>query len=490
MRFSVVGNLLGTLLIFIGLAQIFPLIWAFFYNESDLKVFIISIIITLSAGFALRKITKFDNDISLRESFAFVSLSWILASGFGALPFYLSGALPSYIDAYFEAMSGFTTTGATVIEDIEVLPHGILFWRSLTHWLGGMGIIALFVAIMPKLGARGMNLLKAEVPGPIADKVVPRVAETAKLLWGIYVAISALETVLLMLSGFSLFDALTHTFATMATGGFSTKNLSVGGFNNPLAELIIIVFMFIAGGNFSLYYCVAKKNYNALLKDEEFRFYTSVVVFCIIIATLYLNAFEYRNMLLSLRKVAFQVISIITTTGFTTENFDSWPPMVKGLLFFLMFIGGCGGSTAGAIKQIRILVLLKHSYREIYKMVHPTAVIPLRVGKNVVSEDVVTSIMGFLFLYLLIFTVAAVTLTSLGIDLISSLSAVAATLGNVGPGLGLVGPLNTYAPIPPFGKIVLTLMMLIGRLEIYTVLVLLLPEYRRYTYPRNISLFK
>lgn len=489
MRFSVAGNLLGSLLIFIGLAQVFPLIWSIFYEKSDLYAFVISIITTLVVGLVLRKITNFKDDISLKESFAFVSLSWIFAAGFGALPFYLSGALPSYVDAYFEAMSGFTTTGATVIENIEVLPHGILFWRSLTHWLGGMGIIALFVAVMPKLGARGMNLLKAEVPGPISDKVVPRVAETAKILWIIYILISALETILLMLSGFSLFDALTHTFATMATGGFSTKNLSVGAFNNPLAEIIIILFMFIAGGNFSLYYSLAKRKYKELLYDNEFRFYTFLVVFCIIIVTASLRIFHYNDLFLALRKAAFQVISIITTTGFTTDNFDAWSPLAKGILFSLMFIGGCGGSTAGAIKQIRILILIKHSFREIYKMIHPKAVIPLRVGNKVVTEEIVTNILGFMFLYLTIFVIASLTLASMGIDLISSLTAVAATLGNVGPGLGMVGPLNTYSPIPDLGKILLTLMMLIGRLEIYTVLVLLLPDYRRYRYRKGFKLF-
>lgn len=482
MNLSIVFNLLGYFLVFLGLAQLAPLVWAIVYREPEVVPFLISITLSIVVGLLLRTVTRRGGDISIKESFALVTCSWLTAALFGALPFYLSGVLPSFMDAFFEAMSGFTTTGATVIKDIEVLSYGVLFWRSFTHWLGGMGIIALFVAIMPQLGVGGMNLLKAEVPGPTTERIVPRVAETAKILWLIYVFISFFEVILLLLSGLSLFDSLTHTFATMATGGFSTRNLSVGGFHNPRAEIIIIFFMFIAGGNFSLYYRVFKKDYTVLMKDEEFRFYIQLLVISIIITTTYLFLFQYEGFFFSIRKSTFQVLSIITTTGFTTSDFDTWPHLIRGILLFLMFVGGCGGSTAGSVKQIRILILLKYCYRELYKMVHPKAVIPVKINQQPIPDQVITSILAFVFLYMMIFVLGSLVLTGFGIDLISSFSAVAATLGNVGPGLGLVGPLQNYSVIPGAGKLLLTVMMLLGRLEIYTVLVLIMPEFRSYRF--------
>lgn len=478
MNIRIVFNLLGVFLVFLGAVQLLPLCWALFYGEPEVVAFLISMGLCILVGVFLRTFIKKDADISIKESFALVTFSWLAAALFGALPFYLSGVLPSYVDAFFESMSGFTTTGATVIQDIEVLSYGILFWRSFTHWLGGMGIIALFVAIMPQLGVGGMNLLKAEVPGPTTERIVPRVAETAKILWFIYLFISLLEVILLLLSGFSFFDSLTHTFATMATGGFSTRNVSIGGFHNPRAEIVIIFFMFIAGGNFSLYYRVFKKDYGAILKDEEFRFYIQLLAISILITTIYLFLFQYEGFFYSVRKSTFQVLSIVTTTGFTTSDFDTWPHLIRGILLFFMFVGGCGGSTAGSVKQIRILILLKYCYRELYKMVHPKAIIPVKINQQPIPDHVITSILAFVFLYVIIFVIGSLVLTGFGIDLISSFSAVAATLGNVGPGLGLVGPLQNYSVIPEAGKILLTLMMLLGRLEIYTVLVLILPEFR------------
>ncbi|PKM80793.1 MAG: potassium transporter [Firmicutes bacterium HGW-Firmicutes-13] len=472
MRLSVVTHMLGNLLILIGLFKILPLIWCLYYLEKDALTFTACIIITVTAGFLFRRIGKFQKDITLNESFVFVTFGWILAVIFGSMPFYFSGVVTSYVDAFFEAMSGFTTTGATVIDDVEALGYGILFWRSLTQWLGGMGIITLFVAVFPRLDSGGMFLLNAEIPGPIKERIVPQIARTAKILWLIYVFLSLLQVFLLRISGLSLFDSLTLTFATMATGGFSTRNESMASFHNPVAEVITIVFMIMAGVNFGHYYNLLRGNIKTLLKDHEFCFYLVFLTVVSLIVSFNLFFFTYNSFTESIRHGFFQVVSIITTTGFTTADFDGWHPLLRGMLFFLKFTGGCGGSTAGSIKQIRILVALKCCYREIYRLLHPKAVLKVKLGDKTVSEGMVISIMGFILLYVLIFTMSSLLMTSLGIDLVSSFSAVAATLGNIGPGLVLVGPLQTYSPIPSAGKILLSFLMLIGRLEIYTVLVL------------------
>jgi trk system potassium uptake protein TrkH len=444
--------------------------------EGDTLAFLYSIAITIISGLILRSAGSLKGTIGIKEGFLIVALGWMLAGIFGSLPYIFYGAVESPIDGIFEAISGFTTTGATIIDDIEVLPHGILFWRSFTHWLGGMGIIVLFLALLPKFETGGMQLFRAEVPGPKAEKVSPRLTETAKVLWFIYVGISFAQTVLLMLTGFSLFDALTHTFGTVATGGFSTRNLSVGAFNNPAAEIVIIVFMIIAGGNFALYYGLLKGQWKKLIDDGEFRFYIGFITF----TTLFISVNIIRQVpdfLENIRTSLFQVVSIMTTTGFTTADFDTWPTFSRLTLLILMFVGGCAGSTGGAIKQIRILLLLKHCWRELFKMIHPKAVISLKVGGRNVQDDIVKNILAFTTIYFLIFIFGSLFMSFLGLDLITAITSVAATLGNIGPGLGLVGPLHTYSHIHWSGKIVLSMFMLLGRLELYTIILCFMPEF-------------
>lgn len=457
--------------------MLFPLLYAIYYQEPVINAFIISMAITSLSGLLLWKFFSPKEPIGHKEGFAIATLGWILAAGFGALPFLFAGTFPSFIDAYFESMSGFTTTGATVLTSIEGNPYAILFWRNFIQWLGGMGIIVLVVAILPALGVGGMQLFKSEVPGPEPDRLKPRIKETAKLLWAVYILFSVLQVAFLYFTGMTLFDALTHMFGTMPTGGFTPRNLSIGAYDNPIFENIIIVFMFIAGANFVLHYKVLHGNPKSLFKDSEFLFYSGVILFSILAIAIELRFYIYNSIFTALRYASFQVVSITTTTGFVTTDYDTWPAFSKSVLLILMFIGGSAGSTGGAIKNIRILLLLKQAYREFRKLIHPQAVTPIRLGDKVVSENVMRNITGFFFLYIFIFVISSLIMAILGLDAFSAMASVAATLGNVGPGLGLVGPMQNYAFIPPLGKIVLILCMLLGRLEIYTVLILVVPEF-------------
>jgi len=477
MRFKVLAYLLGTLFLYLGIVMLLPIFWV---NPADKAVafaFIWSAAISISAGLLLKWRRKPPDNIFIKESFAFVALAWIVSAMLGSLPYLFSGTFGSFTNAFFESMSGFTTTGATVIEDIEVISKAVLFWRSLTQWLGGMGIIVLFVAMLPRLGVRNIYLLKAEVPGPGPERIVPRIAETAKRLWMVYLAISAAEFIFLLLSGLSVFDSLTHTFTTMPTGGFSTYNESIAALNNVRAEAVIIVFMLLAGGNFTLYYNLWLGKWRTILKDAEFRFYLLVVVISMIAATIAVLP-HYGVFTDAARNAAFQVVSIVTTTGYVTSDYDIWPPMARILIFFLMFLGGSGGSTGGAMKQIRILILIKYAIRELNKLLHPSAVIPLRVGGKIIPEGMVQNILGFSLLYAFIFLISSIVMGAMGMDYVSALSVSASCLGNVGPALGVLGPLHTYADLPAIAKIFLSLIMLLGRLEIYTIMVFLLPEAR------------
>jgi len=479
LKYNIVLNTLGHLLFYLGLCMIFPLIYAIYYKEPVINAFVLSFLITVICGLLLRKFFSSQGTIRAREGFAIASLGWILAAGFGSLPFLFAGTFSNFIDAYFETMSGFTTTGATVLSPIEGNPFSILFWRDFIQWLGGMGIIVLVVAILPTLGIGGMQLFKSEVPGPEPDRLKPRIKETAKLLWLVYVIISAFQVGLLYFTGMSLFDALTHMFGTMATGGFNPRNLSVGAYNNPTFDLIITIFMFIAGANFALHYKVLHGDIKSLFKDKEFRFYCGIILISILAVTTELRVYIYKSIFTALRYASFQVVSIISTTGFVTTDYDTWPALSKSILLTLMFVGGCGGSTGGAIKNIRILLLLKQAYREFHKLIHPQAVAPIRLGNKIISEEVMHNISSFFFIYILVFIICTFIMSLLGLDILSAMASVAATLGNVGPGLGLVGPAQNYAFIPPLGKIILTLCMLLGRLEIYTVLILVVPEFWR-----------
>ncbi|SDC61884.1 MULTISPECIES: TrkH family potassium uptake protein [unclassified Candidatus Frackibacter] len=478
MRLKIVFNMLGKLLIFVGLSMFLPLLVALYYREMDAVSFLVSMGLTVSIGKIMQRFSFSQQEIRHREGFAIVTLGWILISIFGSIPFMLSGVFDNFIDAFFESVSGFTTTGATVIMSLESLSHSILFWRSLSHWLGGMGIIVMSIAILPEL-AGSMQLFKAEVPGPVHDRLRPRIKETAKTLWVIYLLLTVSQIILLFVNDVPLFEAVIHSFGTVSTGGFSSRTLSVRAYDSLIIDGIMVFFMFLAGTNFTLHYQVLRGNIKALFNNKEFRFYVFLVTTAIILITINLRLQVYKTIVESIRYAAFQTLSIISTAGFATVNYDIWPPFSRGILLVLMFIGGSAGSTAGGIKVIRIYALMKKGFQELYKLIHPRAVTSLKIGNRAVSEEVSTSILGFFFLYIIVFVVAAITLTSFGIDIVSSISAVAATLGNIGPGLGLIGPLKTYVPLPITGKLLLSFCMLLGRLEIYTVLVFMLSGFWR-----------
>jgi len=478
LKLSIVSKVLSLLAAIVSLFMLWPLWWAYVDGGSDLVPIIKSIVIGLMVASVLFLFGRNNTyeELGIKEAFAVVTLSWVLASAIGGLPFLFNGTVPTFTDAFFEAMSGFTTTGASVLTDIESNPRGILFWRDLTHWLGGMGIIVLSLAILPFLGVGGMQLYKAEVPGPIPEKLTPRVQQTALLLWGVYVFLSALETLLLWLGGMNLFESLTHTFGTMATGGFSPLNGSIGQYNNPYFDWVIIIFMFLAGANFALHYFVLRGKFDAWWKDEEFLFYTEVILFGVATTTAFLVfSGTYDNLTDSLRYAAFQVVSITTTTGYVTADYEQWPFYAQFLLLGLMFVGGCAGSTGGGIKNLRIMVLLRHVKAELHRLLHPKSMVQVRVGGNVVGRDIIASVTAFFILYIGLFAIFTLIMAALGLDVISAIASVAATLGNIGPGLGIVGPVKNYATVPMMGKWVLSLCMLLGRLEIYTVIMLMVP---------------
>ena len=455
--------------------------FSLFYRTNDIPAILWSFAVTVVAAGATFGLTPRDGEVNHREGICIVTLGWILTAAFGALPFYLYGTFSTFTDAYFEAMSGFTTTGSSVLADIEAQPAGILFWRDLTHWLGGMGIVVLSLAVLPALGAGGMQLYRSEVPGPTADKLVPRLRETARRLYVVYSVISIGEVVLLLLGGMTLFDSLTHMFGTMGTGGFSPKNASVGHYRSAYIDLVISAFMFIAGANFLLHYnALAKRDVAGYAKDEEFRFYAGLVgFFTITVAINLLVAKLYPNLWTALRHALFTVVSIITTTGFATEDFERWPTYGHYVLLILMFVGGCAGSTGGAIKCVRIWLLLKIAYGQLFRIVHPKAVRTVWYNGRIVSPDVVQGIQSMFVLYMLTFVAASVTLAWLGSDILTAVSATAATLGNIGPGLGTVGPSENYAHFSVAAKWVCTVCMLVGRLEVYSVVILFIPEFWR-----------
>jgi trk system potassium uptake protein len=473
--------LVGIMLIFLALAMLISSFWSIAGQSPERIAFLKAVFLTAASGLALYWLFRSyrTKELSIVESFTLVAVAWFMAGIFGALPFHFYGVFSgTFIDAFFEAVSGFTTTGATLIVDIEGLPRSLLFWRALTQWLGGMGIIVLFLAILPKFGFRSMTMFKAELPGPVAERVVPRVVETARRLWIIYAGLTLAQMLLLMACGLSFYDSLTHAFTTMPTGGFSNYNASVAAFNNPLAELVIIIFMLLAGINFVLFFRLFRGDYR-VIKNPELRFYLTLILAGIGLVSINIYDTLGGDLLLTLRQSAFQVVSIITTTGYATANFDAWPGFSRALLLFMMFIGACGGSTGGAMKQVRLMLMLKYSFRELYRLVHPSAISTVKLGDSYVNEEVLRSILGFGILYIFLTVIATLCLAFMGLDFETAFSAVAATIGNVGPGLAAVGPIHTYQVIPPVGKVLLTVMMIVGRLEVYTVLVILLPESRR-----------
>ncbi len=470
-------RILGALLLFLGGALLTPIPFSLYFADGAADAFLLSSSTSLAVGLLLFKGCRGGTEFSVREGFAIVTFGWLFYALFGALPFVLSGAIPSPLDAVFETMSGFTTTGSTILKVIEGLPESILFWRALTHWLGGMGIIVLSLAILPMLGVGGMQLFKAEVPGPTADRLKPRIQDTAKLLWGVYLLLTAAQTLLLMLGGMNFYEALCHAFATLATGGFSTRNTSVAAYDSAYIDGIITLFMFLAGINFSLHYHALRGRPREFFRNEEFRLYLAITLGAIAALVYFNQGTAYASLPENLRYSAFQVASILTTTGFGTADFELWPLPAQFLLVLLMFVGGCAGSTSGSVKVARILLLFKHVRNQLFKLIHPKAVRLVKLGETPVDRDVMQAILGFFALYLGIFVGASLLMTATGMDILSAATAVIATLGNIGPGLGSVGPMDNFAHVSSFGKGVLTCCMLLGRLELFTVLVLLFPSF-------------
>ena len=481
MQIRLITRFIAVLILFLGISMALPLLTSLIYKDGSTRPLVLSMLITVFSGLIVFFFTKKqeNNVLSHRDGVAIVSLGWIMAGLFGTLPFILSGTIPNFTHAFFESVSGFTTTGASVVTDIEALPEGILLWRSLTQWLGGMGIILLSIAILPFLGVGGMQLYKAEVPSPVVDKLKPRISETAKTLWKVYLLITAFQIMLLIAGGMSVFDAVCHAFCTMPTGGFSTKNASIAHFNSVYFDTVIIVFMLLAGINFSLHYKLIKGDFKVFGRDPECRVFLAVVGIFIIIVTLDIYGDVYPSLSQAFRYATFQVSSIITTTGFVTADYEKWPAFSQLILVNCMFLGAMAGSTGGGIKIMRIMLLAKHGYQQIFQIIHPHAVTTVKLGGKPVPQDILNSIWGFFILYLGLFLVATLIMASLGLDMITSFSSVAAAIGNIGPGLGMVGPVKNFLEIPDVGKWVLIFCMLLGRLEIYTVILLLTPEYWR-----------
>ena len=475
-------HITGALLVCIGLTMLFPLAFSLYYADAGIMPLTQSLLVTVIVGLAFFIGFQRPEPIGAlthREGMAITALGWFAAGVFGALPFYFGGLSPHGVDCLFESISGFTTTGASILTDIESVPKGLLFWRSLTHWLGGMGIIVLSLAILPFLGVGGMQLYKAEVPGPVPDKLRPRIKDTAVLLWKVYILFSLLETILLMLGGMSLFDALCQTFGTMATGGFSTKNTSIAYFSSVYLDAVITVFMIIAGINFTLHFQLLRGKPLVMWRDSEFRFFIGLFLVFTLITTVSIWGVAFDSLGQSLRYGAFQVASILTTTGFVTADYELWPSLPQCILVLCMFIGGSAGSTGGGIKCMRILLLLKTAYQEIIRLIHPRAVIRIKLGKQVVPPEVLSGIWGFFILWLGLLFLSVFLVAATGVDVLTSFSSVLACIGNIGPGLGNVGPVDHYAAIPTLGKWVLILCMLLGRLEIFTVIILFVPEFYR-----------
>lgn len=498
MHFNIkaVFGVLGALVAFLGASLLLPMIVGLIYDEEVWRSFGITALIALAAGLPAWYFLKPDRELGIREGFLIVALAWLVISLIGALPFTMSGAIPSYTDAFFETMAGVTTTGATILGGggnpmIEDIPKALLFWRSLAHWLGGMGIIVLTLAILPMLGVGGMQLFKAEVPGPTADKFTPRVKETAKRLWLVYAGITLLE-ILALLPAMNLFDAVNHAFATMATGGFSTKNGSIADFNSPYVEWVITLFMFLAGMNFVLHYRLLRGKRITVFRDEEMWLYTGICVGSTLLTALAIwkptgsllysagfadAATGYGSFFDALRYGAFQTVSIITTTGFGTADYEIWPPLATVIIFGLFFAGGMAGSTGGGIKIIRHLLLIKNTLKEFRQLVHPRAMLPLRLNGAIVGEDVMRNVLTFFVMYIAATGIGTFVMALLGLDLLTALTGTMSCLGNVGPGFGTLGPTENYAHIPDPGKWVFSLLMMAGRLEIFTVILLLLPVF-------------
>ena len=470
------------MLVITGLSMLIPTVISWSFSEPDLSGHLQSMVICIVVGIPFWLITRRSRALNSKDGFAIVSFAWLIVAFAGSLPFYLSGTIPNFTDAWFEAMSGVTTTGATIIGNpttlpnlpngIESMPHGILFWRSFLQWIGGMGIIVFTIAILPLLGVGGVQLFKAEVPGPVADKIRPRVKETAKILWMVYVGFTFLQFLLLGFAGMPWFDSICHAFTTMPTGGFSTQNASIAAYSNPLIHYIIIFFMFIAGVNFTLHFRAITGNFKSYFKDYEFKVYFFILFFATTFIFFNISYSESDLSHNTFQISLFQSLALMTGTGYANANYELWPFFSQLLLFFMMFFGAMGGSTSGGMKIARVILLIKYAASETRRMLHSRAIIPIRIGDRTISDDVIRNTLGFFLIYLSFFMITALVLTALNFDFLSSLSAAASAIGNVGPAFGAFGPTDNYALLHPIGKWMMTFCMLLGRLEIFTIMVL------------------
>ncbi len=472
MKPSNIAYTLSVLLLILTGAFIVPLGFSIYYRDGLEIAYATQMAIMLLFGLALKFFIERPTELTIREGFLTVALSWLFLSLFGCIPFMASGFIPGFTDAFFETISGFTTTGASILTDIEALPKSLLLWRDMTQWLGGMGVITLAVAIFPFLGTGGSQLFKAEVPGPIKDKISPRISETAKILWFVYFIFTVAQILLLMLGGVSFFESVCTSFGTMATGGFSPRNASIAAYSSAYVHYIVLIFMFIAGTNFSLHYWFLKGRLSSYHKNPEFRFFVGVILIAFIMIVIFRFIQGEAFSEVAIRSSLFQTISLITTTGFITEDYAKWPFVTQVILLSLMFVGGCTTSTGGGIKNVRIHILFKYINVEIKKLFSPRGIFPIKIGDKPVSESILLNILAFITLYGLIFFLGVLAMTGLGMDIVTSIGAAATSIGNVGPGLGNVGPVYNYAHVPALGKWILAFLMMIGRLEIFTVLVI------------------
>ena len=451
---------------------------SFYYRESDMLDFWKAGGITAGIGLLLAALGKGgERQLTRRDGYVLVSFAWVAFSLFGMLPFYIGGYIPDIADAFFETMSGFSSTGATILDDIESLPHGILFWRSMTQWIGGLGIIMFTIAVLPIFGVSGLQVFAAEASGPTHDKVHPRIGITAKWIWSIYTGITTLLVCLLMLGGMDWFDSICHAFATTGTGGFSTKQASVAYYNSPYIEYVISIFMFISGINFTLVLLFVNRKFKKFIGNAELKFYFgSVVLFTAVIAIV-LYYTSPMGMEESFRKSLFQVISLQTSTGFATDDYMQWTPVLWGLLTIIMLMGACAGSTTGGLKCIRMVILTKVSRNEFKHILHPNAILPVRINKQVISPSIVSTVLAFCFIYISIIVIGTLLMMAMGVGAEESMGCVISSIGNMGPGLGETGPAYSWNALPDAAKWLLSFLMLLGRLELFTVLLLFTPEF-------------
>ena len=493
LNYKIIFHFLGLLLSFNGSFMLLASLMSFFYKDGVTFQIAVAGLIALTLGVLVMLITRSSSkEMGKREGYIVVTFGWLVMALSGTIPYLLTGSIPNFSNAFFETISGYTTTGSTILNDIEILPKGVLFWRSLTHWIGGMGIIVLAIAILPLLGIGGMQLFAAEAPGPSADKLHPRITDTAKRLWLIYFGYTAAETILLSLAGMSFFDAINHSMSTLSTGGFSTKNTSLAFWNeHPIIQYIVMMFMFLAGTNFVLSYFAFKGKVQKIFQDEEFNLYFRFILIFTFIAGVIIYLYTDTNISSvahpmvwglaesSFRHALFQVLAIVTTTGFVSADFTLWTPFLLVFFFGIMFLGGSSGSTSSGVKVVRHLLMIKNGFLEFKRTLHPNAILPVRYNKKAISEKIVFNVLAFFILYMLSFIIGALGFSMIGLDFESAIGVAASSLGNVGPALGDFGPTANFYSMPTIGKWWCSFLMLIGRLELFTVLILFTPFFWR-----------